>query len=197
LKLADLGRRSMLWWSPDGKSLLMPASDAENQSGLYLIDVHMGAVSPVVPGSEREVYSGGANALAVSPDGKHLALIEYLGSPSRAQLLILPIDGGEPHELLSEPGYYDVVDWHAGLSWMPDGSGLLYGKTVRQGSSAVRELWYTSVADGEARKIDLTMEVGMWDVRLHPDGRRIAFAGGSPFAWEVWVMENLLPPMMK
>ncbi len=234
LKLASLGRRSMLWWSPDGSSLLMPASDVQNQTGLYLIDAQTGAVSPVVQtsggnpvwaaawsrdgsivfysrlaiaegvsrvvardleaGSEREVYSGGANALAVSPDGKHLALIEYLGSPSRAQLLILPIDGGEPYELLSEPGYYDVVDWHAGLSWVPDGSGLLYGKTVRQGSSAVRELWHTSVADGEARKIDLTMEVGMWDVRLHPDGRRIAFAGGSPFAWEIWVMENILPP---
>jgi Tol biopolymer transport system component len=235
LRLASLGRRAMLSWSPDGKSLLMPASDAEDQSGLYLIDVHTGAASPVVQtpgettvwaaawsrdgntvyysrlaiyggasqvvaheletGSERELYPGGANALAVSPDGMQLALIEYVGSPSRAQLLILPIDGGEPRELLAAPGYYDVVDWHAGLSWLPDGSGLLYGKIARQGSSAVRELWCMSVVGGGSRKIDLAMEGGVWDVRLHPDGRRIAFAGGSPFEWEVWVMENLLPPV--
>ena len=28
---------------------------------------------------------------------------------------------------------------------------------------------------------------------VHPDGRRIAFSAGSPFAAEVWVMENFLP----
>jgi Tol biopolymer transport system component len=143
-------------------------------------------------GDERELYRGSVYALAVSPDGMELALIEYGGSPSRARLLVLPLEGGEAGELIAEPGGYDVIDWHYGLAWVPDGTGLLYGKTVRQGSSAVGEVWHVSATDGSRRKTELTIEGG--HLRLHPDGRRIAFASGSPDAWEVWVMENFLPP---
>jgi Tol biopolymer transport system component len=231
LRLSNLGDRSMLWWSPNGNSLLMPASDAEDRTGLYLIDVNTGAISPVVQttaadpvwaaawsadgstvfysrmaiyggvsrvtareldsGDERELYRGSASALAVSPDGMELALIEYGGSPSHARLLVLPLEGGEAGELIAEPGGYDIIDWHYGLAWVPDGTGLLYGKTVRQGSSAVGEVWHVSATDGSRRPTELTIEGG--HLRLHPDGRRIAFASGSPDAWEVWVMENFLP----
>ena len=235
LRMASLGDRSRLWWSPNGTSLLMPASDAEDQTGLYLIDANSGAISPVVQttaddpvwaaawsrdgstvfysrlaiyggasrvmareldsGDERELYRGGAYALAVSPDGMELALIEYGGSPSRARLLVVPLEGGEAREVIAEPGGYSAINWHSGLAWVPDGSGLLYGKAVRQGSSAVGEVWYVSATDGSTRKTELTMEGGPRDLRLHPDGRRIAFAVGSPDAWEVWVMENFLPPV--
>ena len=213
----------------------MPASDAEDRVGLYLIDANTGAISPVVQttaddpvwaaawsadgstvfysrlaiyggvsrvmareldsGDERELYRGSVYALAVSPDGMELALIEYGRSMGRPRLLVLPLEGGEARELIAEPGGYDVIDWHYGLAWVPDGTGLLYGKTVRQGSSAVDEVWHVSATDGSRRKTELTIEGGPTDLRLHPDGRRIAFMAGSPEAWEVWVMENFLPPV--
>jgi Tol biopolymer transport system component len=31
-------------------------------------------------------------------------------------------------------------------------------------------------------------------MRVHPDGRRIAFTADEPTQSEVWVMENFLPP---
>ena len=225
LRLSHLGDRSMLWWSPNGSSLLMPASDAEDRVGLYLIDANTGAISPVVQtraddpvwaaawsadgstvfysrlaiyggvsrvmareldsGDERELYRGSVYALAVSPDGTELALIDYGRSMGRPRLLVLPLEGGEARELIAEPGGYRVLDWHYGLAWVPDGTGLLYGRED--------QVWHVSATDGSRRKTELTIEGGHF--RLHPDGRRIAFASGSPDTWEVWVMENFLPPV--
>jgi len=203
----------------------MAASDAEDRVGLYLIDANTGAISPVVQttaddpvwaaawsadgstvfysrlaiyggvsrvmareldsGDERELYRGSVYALAVSPDGTELALIDYGRSMGRPRLLVLPLEGGEARELIAEPGGYRVIDWHYGLAWVPDGTGLLYGRED--------QVWHVSATDGSRRKTELTIEGGHF--RLHPDGRRIAFASGSPDAWEVWVMENFLPPV--
>jgi Tol biopolymer transport system component len=140
-------------------------------------------------GNEREVYRGRAYALTASPDGRHLALITVPDSATRTRLVILRLDGGEPRELVSDPG----IDWHMGLAWVPDGSGLLYGKIVRRPSDSMGEVWHVSATDGSIRKTALTVEEGPVDLKLHPDGRRVVFSAGSPDAWEVWVMENLLP----
>ena len=55
------------------------------------------------------------------------------------------------------------------------------------------DLWRIPVNGGEPQKLDLSMRKLM-HVRIHPDGRRIAFTGSSqPEKSEVWVMENFLP----
>ncbi len=39
---------------------------------------------------------------------------------------------------------------------------------------------------------------GLGHLRVHPDGRRIAFdAQGQPERIEVWVLQNFLPPVAK
>ena len=47
------------------------------------------------------------------------------------------------------------------------------------------------VAGGEPTEVGLSM-VMLREVRVHPDGKRIAFTAGAPYR-EVWVMENFLP----
>lgn len=52
-------------------------------------------------------------------------------------------------------------------------------------------MWKIAVQGGKPEKLELTMDT-IRPLRIHPDGRRVAFAAGFP-AWEVWVMENFLP----
>jgi hypothetical protein len=40
--------------------------------------------------------------------------------------------------------------------------------------------------------MSIAME-GLTSLRVHPDGRRIAFSAGQRDKAEVWVMENFLP----
>ena len=53
------------------------------------------------------------------------------------------------------------------------------------------ELWLVPVEGGRARKLDLTMD-SLVDLRMHPDGRRVAFVADR-HRNEVRVMENFLP----
>ncbi len=46
---------------------------------------------------------------------------------------------------------------------------------------------------GEAEILDLSVN-RMRMIRIHPDGRRIAFEGGRS-GGEIWVMENFLPKL--
>jgi hypothetical protein len=52
------------------------------------------------------------------------------------------------------------------------------------------ELWRIPLQGGEPQKLDLTAEK-MREIRVHPDGRHIAFTAGQD-KQEVWVMENFL-----
>jgi hypothetical protein len=53
------------------------------------------------------------------------------------------------------------------------------------------ELWLVPVEGGQARKLDLAVD-SLADLRMHPDGRHIAFVAGR-HKGELWVMENFLP----
>lgn len=54
-----------------------------------------------------------------------------------------------------------------------------------------RELWAIPADSGEPRSLGLKMK-GLREVRVHPDGHRVAFTSGAP-SWEVRVLENFLP----
>jgi hypothetical protein len=58
------------------------------------------------------------------------------------------------------------------------------------------ELWRVSATGGEAENLGVAMEGLLpYGLSVHPDGRRIAFTAGTPVRWEVWALENLLPPL--
>jgi tricorn protease-like protein len=66
---------------------------------------------------------------------------------------------------------------------MRDGKRILFIKKS--------DLWAIAAEGGEPHKLNLAMK-GLAQLRLHPDGRQVAFqAGGS--SGEVWAMENFLP----
>ena len=102
--------------------------------------------------------------------------------------MLIPVDGGTPRELLrvSQP---ESVLGNGSMSWTPDGLGLL----VKKGTSADPQLWFVPMSGESPRQIDLYLtEFGT--VRMHPDGKQIAF-DSRRFSSEVWVLENFLPAL--
>jgi dipeptidyl aminopeptidase/acylaminoacyl peptidase len=77
------------------------------------------------------------------------------------------------------------------MTWAPDGRDLLVRKNLTTGGNE-HEFWLVPVSDGQPRKVTSTPNIEGAFVRVHPDGRQIAFMTGSATV-EIWMMENFLP----
>jgi hypothetical protein len=55
-----------------------------------------------------------------------------------------------------------------------------------------RELWLFPVEGGEPRKMDLAIDRNTSPLRVHPDGRQLAYVAGET-RYEVVALENYLP----
>jgi len=212
-----------LRWSPDGRWFLVRASDKQGW-GVFLVDSQTGQVTTVVhtkplvsavwspdgkaifylagpriavrdvsSGQERELFrsavapsSGGT--LVLSPDGRLLAFATRDPDTKAQVLKVMPAAGGEPRELFLFHDR-DSQQTPAALDWTPDGCQVLFLRRAGQKN----EVWRIPTEGGEPQKTELAME-GLRSLRFHPDGKRIAFSAGRQ-PYEVWVMENFLPPL--
>ena len=78
---------------------------------------------------------------------------------------------------------------------MPDGRAVIVDKVLND-SGTEREFWLVPTAGGQPRKIDVGTAPGLGPVvRVHPDGRQIAYVVGDAAKQEVWVLENFLPAL--
>jgi Tol biopolymer transport system component len=142
-------------------------------------------------GTTTEVYrtpAGLVRNVAVSPDGASLAVsLQAMAEPPKHhQILVVPEGGGEARPLTPlSVGIFSIA-------WTPDGDAILYSAYASDDMKDQRtSLWRVAVDGGEPEPVGLEMDA-IQDLRLHPDGRRLAFAAGSGSV-EVWVMENFLP----
>ena len=125
--------------------------------------------------------------VTLSPDGRYIATPSGDPSTKSNTFLIIPTAGGEPKEVTrrappQQPGMF---------VWGPDGRSLL----IRIGSGGDKvELWRAFVDGTPAVKLDTMVDGNVGTVRLHPDGRQIAFQVNTPAKpAEIWVTENFLP----
>ena len=103
-------------------------------------------------------------------------------------LLLVPTNGSAPRELLrvSRP---EVLEGWSTLNWTPDAKALIVVKTTGE----TQHFWIVPVDGSKPRKLDVDISKWTLDtVRLHPDGRQIAFYAGEQ-SEEVWALENFLP----
>jgi len=208
-KLAYLDR---IRWSPDGRELLVSGSDRAARRGLFRVDAETGATSPVVregastyrglegewaaggkavlyihengirlkdlvTEADRELYHGAhLHELALSFDGQRLGFVST--SSGRDALLVMPAAGGDARQVASVP-----AGGVSGVEWSRDGTYLL----VSTPSKPIAGLWRVSAEGGQPERLPIKLD-RQGGIRLHPDGRRVAFTRGA-IQSEVWKMD--------
>ena len=169
-------------WSPDGKKIYYTVNPYRDAA---LIERDLAS------GSERElIRREGLRYPGVSPDGRYVAGTSLDPSGKSSSLLLIPIDGGEPRELLrvtAPQSFWPMV------AWMPDGRGVVVRKMLSESENASQELWLVPVGGGQPRQLEIdTRNLNVSPISVHPDGRQVAYLGGEQKK-EVWVLENFLP----
>jgi Tol biopolymer transport system component len=225
-----IGDKKIEWsgirWTPDGKGIVVTASEAGKGKELVRIDVNTGQVTSLMPlaamnGVPRFELSPDGNTIffvrspgliahdlrsgqdsvvsdkkglyagLVSPDGKRLLLATGTEGYKSQILFIMPVSGGEPRELLRIDVEKEVPFWGS-AAWSPDGRYIVFFKGVK-GREREWKLWRIPAEGGEAEFLGLNIKGQLTgELRLHPDGHRIAI-DGVMVNLEVWVMENFLP----
>ena len=187
--------------SPDGKKIYY-GSHPDNESWVEY-DLASGETREVFP-RNGEGFQMGRSEL--SPDGRFAAAVSidlaekgtrpYGDSHGKYNtLLLFPVDGGEPRELLRVARPERLAAW-GGMSWTPDSQALIVMKVFgKSGKETGRELWLVPVNGAEARKLDIDVSdwgAGSGNIRLRPDGSQIAFFAGNR-SEEIWALENFPP----
>ncbi len=158
-------------WSPDGNAVFYTRNISETRP-IVQRDLKTGV--------EKELYREGpaVRDLTLSPDGRQLAF------SAGGALKLLPVAGGEPRVLIKG------LHRRTTIAWTRDGQYLLFSK--KSGPRKATELWRIAAEGGAPEKLDLSAR-NFDSLRVHPDGKRIAFSTVMEPKAEVWVMENFLP----
>lgn len=172
-------------WSPDGKKLYATRSDPGTPAGMIVFERDLAS------GTDREILrlSDYAHAM-VSPDGRQLAVFTRDRAAKTAIILLVPTAGGAAKEFLRFGPPTPAINV---LEWTPDSASLVFRKHFTDDQEDP-ELWIVDVVGGTPRKIALTVRnlQKLWQLKIHPDGRRIAFIAGEAKN-EIWALENFLP----
>ncbi len=150
-------------------------------------------------GVEKELIRGNLGGAALSPDGQYIATSTADLATKFQSIMLVPVAGGEPRVLMRVALPQSVIDhWMLAknlnqlnmlrILWAPDSRSLVVEHT-----QAKPEQWWVPVDGREAPK-RVSLGVNLWNVRMHPDGRRIALAVQQPRrSDDVWVLEHVLP----
>ena len=173
-------------WAPDGKSIYYSRGDySAKEDSIVRRNLE----------TSRETILFEEDGLigppTISPDGRHLAFASpFIPGKGATALHIIASTGGEPREVV-RLGQQELPISSFGPLWTPDGRYLLY--LTGDGTGKNSELWRVAIEGGRPEKLDLTME-GLGELRVHPDGRRIAFSASQEVD-EIWALENFLPEL--
>lgn len=171
--------------TPDGKAVYYVKETSKEFFQIMKRDIKTGEEQELC-----RIPSYDNNTLALSPDGKRLALMMRENEMTRG-LKVLPVAGGEPIELCRFEKDHQVK--YIDITWSPDGRYIYFSKQKPKGNG-IWELWRIPSEGGEAQNFKLAMHRFM-QLNIHPDGKRITFASMTMHekVGAVWVMENFLP----
>jgi Tol biopolymer transport system component len=193
-------------WAPDGRSILA-LGITETEDGLFRIDAETSAITklagqgrfaprlcpdgktlvfvaegPIIKkrnldtGEESEVVKGGM-FYDLSPDGREVVF------EAKGAVKTVSLNGGEPRELFRGLAQY------YNLKWTRDGRYII----AQARGTASSEIWRVPAQGGTPLKLGLSVPKLQY-FALHPDNRRLAFSVNEGSKYELWVLENLLPP---
>jgi len=139
-------------------------------------------------GSEREIVRAVADGVAIAPDKRLIALTER--RPGEASLLVAAVDGSPMRNLLhvQQPESLGFVTWSA-----DSGSVIFMKLTQQQDAPTRRDLMRIPAGGGQPVAIALGPEFSAMQgasLRIHPDGKQLAFNTLSVPKSEVWALET-------
>lgn len=183
-------------WSPDGKSLYYrKLSIAAQESIIFRRDLSSGVDRELIRGS------GLAN-LNLSPDGKYIATPSLDRASNTRAVLLIPVDGGAPRDLMRIPSGTNVAGLSTGQGqtvssplWAPDSKSLLIRKSNGP-IDTTHEYWLVQLSGGAPRKVETPVGRYRWLYPLHPDGKQVLYIDAQPQASriaQIWALENFLP----
>jgi Tol biopolymer transport system component len=145
-------------WSPDGHELAIAKRDARDApASIVLLRLATREVRQLTRPSE----SRGDERLAFSPDGRTLALMRR--SPNAMGIFVIPAGGGEPRQVLTEPG--GAHD----LAWTPDGRYILFSSGPGRAA-----LWRVPAGGGPRERLSSAGD-SIRSFSIARSGDRIAF----------------------
>jgi Tol biopolymer transport system component len=167
--------------APDGRRLYYVRSTTPEGTDFAIVEHDLES------GREQRVHDTAATGpLLVSPDGTVLAWHGRATGTDNA-IHLYPVDGGEPRVLFrAQSGHVDGL-----VGWTPDGESVLFLVVTNGADGPVNTLWSVSKAGDDAEQIADLPDYAGGGVRLHPDGRRIAYRAGRLLG-EVWSLDGLL-----
>jgi Tol biopolymer transport system component/beta-lactamase regulating signal transducer with metallopeptidase domain len=171
--------------TPDGKTLVYwRGPDGAAKTSQCLV------VQPVESGEARVLYTHPqleAHCMAISPSGHEVAFGLQEPDEKVMDIKAISLQGGTPRQIYRYAGKGRVI-W---LEWHPDGRSILF-LVAEDAKDAQVALWQVPAQGGSARQITKPFRGMNW-LRVHPDGKRIAFSSQMVLQHEVWVMEHFLP----
>ena len=168
-------------WSPDGAIIYYRHGDA-----IFAFDI--------ASQHRRVVYEGDVGNMALSRDGRTLAFTSNAWGGGRIPTLwTVPANGDEAQAVYRGPAS-EPFDSQTPLAWSSDGSHIIFGRGTPPGlalTDPVTELWRVPVGGGARESLGVKA-TNLVNLRIHPDGRRIAFEAGTRKP-EIWRLDNFLP----
>lgn len=188
---AQSGQTVPIVQSPRGSFLASPELSPDGQRLYYtnLIKEQIAVIErDLATGNEREVTRRDCcGPVSLSPDGRHLALVEKNKTEKTSAVLLIPVQDGPPKEVIRASLPQAFFGW---VSWTHDSRQIIVTRVFENGQGP-NELLLVPIAGGTPKPFDDLQGYRWGRIRPHPDGQRIAYPTGEAKS-EVWVLENFL-----
>ncbi len=158
-------------WSPDGKTLVVSASDSSIYPHIFLISVESGKKQVLSSPTMNGVY--GDNNPKISPDGKTIAFIKSL-SYSISEIYTIPSNGGEEKRLT-----FDSL-LVGGIAWTANGDDIVFSSN-RGGN---KTLWRIPSNGGSPTAVPGSGD-NVGEIAISKKGHYLAYSRGEQNA-NIW-----------
>jgi len=131
-----------------------------------------------------QVEDKGYTEPAFSPDGKHVAVIDFADTP-HLELIVLDASSGAEQSSYRIYQSQNINPGQDHIAWTPDGRGVLF--IVTDSVSNTSNLWEQPISAPEskpepAKQITHFTSMQIWSIAFSPDGKQLVLARGAAYA---------------
>jgi Tol biopolymer transport system component len=181
-------------WSTDGQALFVARRPVTPLPAREIVRVDLETREEKVLFKVQAERDPAFAGFALHPDGRWLA-VGKRGSSSGVpdRVILIPLQDGEPRELVRLEAPEGISVGFYPLEWTPDGRHLMISSNPDREQR--KTVWIVDVEGTRLREL-ATIDSGMARAihyvrpRLHAGGRELSVIAGRN-RWEVWTLENL------